>query len=113
MGSAEGRPDVLGSAAINLAVRPRAVPSPNLGYPVVSLDFFMRMPDIAVFPHLSRRPQAAAARIGGKGKACDWIQELNLEGARNPERFRQRLIFKFRFIFSRIFHRIRSCLSPL
>ena len=84
VGTADSWPDLLGNVAIDSGVRPRALPSPILENPKVYSDFCMRMLDFAVFPHLSRRSQAAAAGVGGKKKARDWIQEQIREGVRNP-----------------------------
>ena len=58
------------------------------GCPQESFRNFVGMIGSAVFPHLSRRPQATAAPPGKKKKAWDWIQELIREGVRNPGRAR-------------------------
>ena len=77
---------------MNLGVRPRPIPPPNLENPEVYLDLLIRMLDSAAFPHLSRRPQATAAGLVGRKGAWGRIREQMREGARNPAWFRRDLI---------------------
>ena len=74
MGTTKGRPDILRNVATNLEAHRRAVPLPNLQNTEIYLGFNFRMLDFSVFPNLSRHPQAAAAGLGGKRMAWDWIQ---------------------------------------
>ena len=64
-GSTDDRPDLLGNIALNLGVRPRPLPTPNLREPTKLLDFFASSPDFALFPHLSRNTLTASAKIHG------------------------------------------------
>ena len=63
-----GWPDLLGvvtqiwDVALNLGVRPRAVPG-------ISSGFFATMPDFAFAPHFGRHPLAAAAGPSGGSRA--------------------------------------------
>ena len=99
-GTAERRTDLLGNVAINLGLRPRAGPLPNLGNLEVYLHFCMRMFDFAVSPHLSRHPLVAAAGVGGKATAWGWIRKQIREGLRKPGGFLQGLIDKIGIVFS-------------
>ena len=63
---ADGWPDILGNPALNLGVRPMAVPLSNLQTPEIYLGLFARTLDFAVFPHLSGHPPAAAAGLCGR-----------------------------------------------
>ena len=85
MGPAEGWPYLLGNVALNWGVRPRSVPWPNPQSPEIYSGFVARILDFAVFPHLSRQSLAAAAGLGDKGEARDWIQEQIHERVRKPE----------------------------
>ena len=48
-GPSDARPDCRENAAMNLIVRPRAIPKRNLQQTDVSLNFFTRILDFAVF----------------------------------------------------------------
>ena len=102
------RPD-----SLRPGVRPGAAPFPNTQNPGIYFDFFARMPDFAVVPHISRHPPAAAAGLSGEGRAWDWIQEQIREEDRNPEWFRNGLIEKIGVAFSHLSNRVGDCRFPL
>ena len=79
-------PDLLGNVAVKVGVRETAAPLPNLTSPGICFGSLARTLDLAVCPHLSRHPLAAAAGLGWKGKARHWIQGQIREGVRNPAR---------------------------
>ena len=105
MGSSDGRPDLLGNVAVNLAVCPRAAPMSNAQGPAIFLDFFARTLAFARLPRLSRHLLAAAAIVNGKKQKWEWIQENVKEGVRNPAWYRGGLADEIGVIFVQLFYR--------
>ena len=102
-----------GSVAIKLGVLPRAISKPNLNQSNVFLDFVVRTLHFAVFPHLSRHHEAAAASIGRNKEAWNWIQSQVRTGIQDPEWGHKELISNIGASVRRLFRRIGNCRDPL
>ena len=113
MGPAGGWPDLLENVAINLGVRSRAAPLPDLENPCVYSHFPLGKLDFGGFPRVGRHPQAAAEGFGGEKTASEWIREQIREDVRNPEWTRQCLSDKVGIIRPQLFHRIGECHLPV
>ena len=96
-----------------MGVRTRTAPMPELQDSASYLDFFATTLDFGLFPHLSRNPLAAAAKLNGKEQAWQRIQEQVSEGVRNPEWYRKDLADELGLRLAQLFHRIADCRLPL
>ena len=113
MGSSAEWPDLLGHVTLNRGVSSRAALVPNPQDPASRLGIFARTSDFVSFPHLSRHPLPAAAKLNGGKRAWGQIQEQVREEFGNPEWYHKDPAGEFGIFFAQLFHRIGHCRFPL